>query len=155
MTDLEKYIEDVGLFYDRLGLPKMAGRILGFLAATDQDQHSFDEIIKQLKASKGSISGNINFLVKQRLIEKLMITGDRKSYYRFATDNIFKIINQKVTSIKEVKQIFIGANNINKNLGSPRRKKIIDIIEFYDFLELEIPKLRDKFLKQKAGENEF
>src|SRR5690554_7373755 len=58
MTEKENYIEQVGLFYEQYGLPKMAGRILGYLISSDSDNNSFEDLQKSLKASKGSISGD-------------------------------------------------------------------------------------------------
>ena len=78
MTTKEKYIEDVGLFYENYGLPKMAGRILGYLISSESGNNSFDDLKEALKASKGSISGNLNLLLTQKMIEKHMISGDRK-----------------------------------------------------------------------------
>ena len=51
MTEKEKYIEDVGLFYEQYGLPKMAGRILGYLISSESDNNSFDDLKDSLKAS--------------------------------------------------------------------------------------------------------
>lgn len=150
MTPLEKYIEDVGLFYERFGLAKMSGRILGLLMATDEEKVSFDDMVIQLQASKGSVSGNINFLLKQNLIEKFMVTGDRKSYYRFSNENVFSIIDNKLNATEYVKQIFVRGNDLHKDKESPKHKNITEVIQFYDFLADELPKLKDKW-KQTRG----
>ena len=78
MTHQEEYIEETGLFYERYGLTKMAGRILGYLLISGADQ-SFDTIRIALQASKGSISGNLNLLLNQHMVEKYMRT-DRESF---------------------------------------------------------------------------
>jgi DNA-binding transcriptional regulator GbsR (MarR family) len=39
MTEKEKYIENVGLFYEKYGLSKMAGRILGCLISSETDNN--------------------------------------------------------------------------------------------------------------------
>jgi len=43
---LEKlhFIEDIGLFFEQLGLPRMAGRILGVLLISDPPAQSIDDI---------------------------------------------------------------------------------------------------------------
>jgi DNA-binding transcriptional regulator GbsR (MarR family) len=149
MTALEKYIEDVGLFYERFGLAKMSGRILGLLMATDEEKVSFDDMVIQLQASKGSISGNINFLLKQKLIEKFMVTGDRKSYYKFSNENVFSIIDNKLDATEYVKQIFVRGNDLHKDKESTKHKSITEVIQFYDFLEEELPKLKEKWKSLK------
>ncbi len=149
MTALEKYIEDVGLFYERFGLAKMSGRILGLLMATDEEKVSFDDMVVQLQASKGSISGNINFLLKQKLIEKFMVTGDRKSYYKFSNENVFSLIDSKLDATEYVKQIFMRGNELHKDKESAKHKNISEVIQFYDFLEEELPKLKEKWKSLK------
>lgn len=149
MTALEKYIEDVGLFYERFGLAKMSGRILGLLMATDEEKVSFDDMVIQLQASKGSISGNINVLLKQKLIEKFMVTGDRKSYYKFSNENVFSLIDSKLDATEYVKQIFMRGNELHKDKESAKHKNISEVIQFYDFLEEELPKLKEKWKSLK------
>lgn len=154
MTKLEKYIEDVGLFYEQFGLPKMAGRILGYLMATTDDKISFDKLMQKLKASKGSISGNINLLLGQKLIEKYTISGDRKSYYRFSSRSMHKMLEDKLNSVQNIIKIFAGANEINTNPESIKHQQINEIVDFYQFLEEEIPKLRVKWHNLKSDNNE-
>ena len=50
------FIEDIGLYFERLGLPRMAGKILGVLLISDPPAQSITEIGEKLNASKSSIS---------------------------------------------------------------------------------------------------
>ncbi|MEX1192412.1 MAG: hypothetical protein WED10_05185 [Brumimicrobium sp.] len=148
MTQQEKYIEEVGLFYEKYGLPKMAGRILGYLISSNTDNNSFDDLKNTLKASKGSISGNIKLLLSQNMIDKHMISGDRKSYYKIAINSLEKLLEAKEKSITEFKLILEKGIDINTNKDGVSHKEISEIIDYYKFLEREIPKLKNKW-KQK------
>lgn len=151
MERLEEYIEEVGQFYERYGLPKMAGRILGFLMVGKQEHISFETILDQLQASKGSISGNLKLLLTQKLIEKYTITGNRKSHFRFSSRNVFKLIEDKTNSTRSITDLYKKANSIN-DPDSVKHRQLDEIIEFYQFLEEEIPKLKRKWiLKKKRG----
>ena len=147
MTALEAYIEDVGLFYERFGLPKMAGRMIGYLMAIPSEKVSFDDIRQQLRASKGSVSSNINLLLNQRLIEKFMIPGDRKSYFRFSSRTMFRILDDKLNATAEVREIFSRANTLNTDHKSAKRKQLEEIIDFYAFMESELPRLKERWKK--------
>ncbi len=151
MSLIDAYVEEVGLFYEGFGLPRMSGRILGYLMATQADGASFDELQNRLKASKGAISGSLTFLLGQRLVEKYMKSGDRKSYYRFSTENAFQVIDQKITAISSVRKVFEGANRIN-DAESSRHHQINRIVDFYRFLESEIPKLKEKWRQEKESD---
>lgn len=145
MTTKEKYIEDVGLFYEKYGLPKMAGRILGYLISSESDNNSFDDLKEELKASKGSISGNVKLLLNQNMIEKHMLTGDRKSYYKIALNSLQNIMEAKVKSVSAFKLIFERGIEINSNKQSENYKALTDILKYYEFLEEEIPLLKVKW----------
>lgn len=149
MTDQEKYIEEVGLFYEKYGLPKMAGRILGCLISSKTDKNSFDDLRVTLKASKGSISGNIKLLLNQNMIEKHMISGDRKSYYKIAINSLENLLEAKEKSITEFRLILEKGFDINTNKKGSSHKEISEIIDYYEFLEKEIPKLKDKWKQRK------
>lgn len=148
MTEKEKYIEDVGMFYEQYGLPKMAGRILGYLICSESDNNSFDDLKDTLKASKGSISGNINLLLNQCIIEKHMISGDRKSYYKMSLNSLENILDAKTKSVSAFKMIvqqglsFYSDNNNQKSL------LLKEILSYYEFLEREMPQLRIKWEQQ-------
>lgn len=145
MTEKEKYIEDVGLFYEHYGLPKMAGRILGYLISSESDNNSFDDLKYSLKASKGSISGNVNLLLNQNMIEKHMISGDRKSYYKIALNNLENILESKVKSVTQFKMILEKGLKLDSSTDSLKKQNLYEILNYYEFLEQEIPLLKIKW----------
>lgn len=151
MTEKEKYIENVGLFYEKYGLPKMAGRILGCLISSETNDNSFGYLKEKLKASKGSISGNVNLLLNQNMIEKHMISGDRKSYYKIALNSLENIMEAKVKSVTEFKLIIKKGIKVTSNKGALNQRKLSDILKYYEFLEKEIPLLKIKW-EQKINE---
>ena len=148
MTTKEKYIEDVGLFYENYGLPKMAGRILGYLISSESGNNSFDDLKEALKASKGSISGNLNLLLTQKMIEKHMISGDRKSYYKISLNSLENIMAAKMKSVTEFKLIFKRGIEFNSDEDSLNKKNLSEILKYYEFLEQEIPLLKIKWDKK-------
>ena len=152
MKKLEEYIEEVGQFYERYGLPKMAGRILGFLMASPQEHLSFDDILEQLQASKGSISGNLKLLLAQKLIEKYTIPRNRKSHFRFSDRNIFSMLEDKINNAQTITALYSTANAIN-DPESKKHEQLAEVIDFYRFLETEIPKLKQKWILKKKEEN--
>jgi DNA-binding transcriptional regulator GbsR (MarR family) len=145
MTEKEKYIENVGLFYEKYGLPKMAGRILGCLISSETDNNSFENLKGILKASKGSISANVNLLQKQKMIEKHMISGDRKSYYKIALNSLENILDAKVKSVTEFKLIIEKGIKLTSNRDAINQIKLSEIVTYYEFLEKEIPLLKIKW----------
>ena len=147
MNEREKYIEEVGLFYEKYGLPKMAGRIRGYLFSSEKDDNSFQQLREALKASKGSISGNLSLLLTYEMIEKHMIVGDRKSYYKIAQNTLVNILEAKVKSVTEMRIIL--AKGLHLNSSKSNKDKLAEVLKYYEFLEKEIPLLKVKWEESK------
>ena len=77
------FIEDIGLFFEQMGMPRMAGRMLGYLLIADPEVQSMTDITQALKASKSSISTMARLLVNNGLIERVASPVPRRDYYRF------------------------------------------------------------------------
>src|SRR5512147_713514 len=77
------FIEDTGLFFEQMGMPRMAGRILGVLLISDPPAQSITEISEKLKASKSSVSIMARLLVEDGLVERVASPVPRRDYYRF------------------------------------------------------------------------
>ena len=52
----KQFVEEVGIVFEQTGLPRMAGRILGWLLIAEPPHQSTEQLINALMASKGSIS---------------------------------------------------------------------------------------------------
>src|SRR5512134_3623934 len=76
------FIEDIGLFFEQMGMPRMAGRILGVLLISDPPSQSITDLSEKRKASKSSISIMARLLVENGLIERVASPIPRRDYYR-------------------------------------------------------------------------
>ncbi|HYF62461.1 MAG TPA: MarR family transcriptional regulator, partial [Herpetosiphonaceae bacterium] len=76
-----EFVERVALTYERSGLPRIAGRILGWLLICDPPAQTAGELAAALGASKGSISTMTRMLVSMGLIEHTSKRGDRRDYF--------------------------------------------------------------------------
>src|SRR4030042_4076667 len=77
------FIEDIGLYFEQMCLPRMAGKILGALLISDPPSQSITDLGERLKASKSSISIMARLLVERGLIERVASPLPRRDYYRF------------------------------------------------------------------------
>ena len=115
MTEREEYIEEVGIYYENYGFPRIAGRILGYLMSSDSDNNSFDEIKDALIISKGSASSNINILVRQKMIEKHSVKGSRKSFYRIDTSSVQEFVQTEIDIIRKMEDLYLKGNTFKNN----------------------------------------
>ncbi|MGK7311895.1 MAG: GbsR/MarR family transcriptional regulator [Candidatus Longimicrobiales bacterium M2_2A_002] len=78
-------VERMGLFFERDGLSRIAGRLLGHLLLSETPR-SLDELAEALQVSKSSVSINVRLLERMGTVERVTIPGDRRDYYRIAAD---------------------------------------------------------------------
>ncbi len=75
---IERFIEALGMQLElEIGVPRMVGRVLGWLLVCDPPQQSAAELAESLQASKGSISTATRVLLRNGLIERVRFRGER------------------------------------------------------------------------------
>ncbi|MFZ3071088.1 MAG: MarR family transcriptional regulator [Anaerolineaceae bacterium] len=77
------FIEDLGLFFEQMGMSRMAGKVIGALLIADPPNQSLTDLSTKLKASKGSISQTTRMLIEQGLVERVATSLPRQTCYRF------------------------------------------------------------------------
>lgn len=130
------FIERLGLLAEESGMPRMAGRVLGWLLISHEPLQSFGEIVDGLGASKGSISSMTRFLVQLGLIERVTQPGDRRDFFRLHPDAWTRFLRQRVEMIRRFRDL--AAEAIQQLDGPPRRRQRLEgMHELYDFWEAE------------------
>lgn len=81
-----EFAEEVGLYYEIGGTPRMDGRILGYLLIMPLPYISSGELGRVLSASAGSISMSTRRLMDLGLIRRQVVPGDRSHYFRAHAD---------------------------------------------------------------------
>ncbi len=80
--ELHRFIQRMGGYFERSGVPPIGGRILGLLMISHVPL-SAEEIASTLKISRGSISTNFRVLEAGGLAERYTSHTDRNTYYVF------------------------------------------------------------------------
>src|SRR5882724_10041241 len=79
---IRQYIDDTGLLLENAGLPRIAGQVLGWLQVCEPETQSLPDIVAALGISKASASTTTRFLQHVGIVEKTILPGDRRDYYR-------------------------------------------------------------------------
>lgn len=149
------FIEESGLFFESLGMTRMAGRIQGYLMVADKEIVSFDELTQVLQASKSSISNNLKSLVQTRFIKPVSLPGDRKTYYCLSPDiNWTDYFEQRMLALKYMQDLFERGLDLRENQQDKPSQWLKQTIEFYSWLLREFPGLINQWKelqKEKAG----
>lgn len=140
------YIQEVGLFFERLGLTRTAGMVLGYLMSDDRDAVSFQEIKKALEISKGATSQNLNGLIELQMVEKRLKRGDRKTYYAFKIQPIETLLEERINVIGVLLDLFDKAREIRGKREDSSDESLRDAIRTYGWISDRLRDLRDESL---------
>ena len=148
------FIEEMGIYFESLGLTRMAGRIQGYLMVTEKNLVSFDELTQVLQASKSSISNNLKALVSTGFLKPLTLPGDRKTYYSLWPDiDWSQYYRQRMSQIEKLKDLFKKGLELRSDKNDKPSGWLNESIEFYEWLLREFPETLQKWNELKKNRN--
>lgn len=98
-----EFIEQLSLIAETDGLPRIAGRIVGFLFIR-QEPVSFDEIAERLQVSRGSVSTNTRLLESRGVIRRVSRIGERKDLFETGPDFLERMSEQHLQRQRAVQR---------------------------------------------------
>ncbi len=156
--ELTGYVEEVALFLEESGFPKIAGRIVGLLMVCEPPHCTAQQLGAHLGASKASISSMTRWLQMAGLIEKVALPGERSSYFALTEDGFERTFNQKITTVAAFRALADKGLKLLEADGLERTKRLRTLKALYAFWEHEMPLLLEKWRAQRdeliAGEED-
>ncbi|OGN94079.1 MAG: hypothetical protein A2Y88_13355 [Chloroflexi bacterium RBG_13_48_10] len=142
------FIEDIGLYFEQMGLPRMAGRILGALLISDPPAQSITDLGERLKASKSSISIMARLLVERGLIERVASPVPRRDFYRFKPGGWNIYMRQWLGLISGLHQITERGLLLMADKPNPLKERLQEAHDIFSMVELEFPSILEKIGKK-------
>ncbi len=102
------------------GMPKMAGRVLGWLMVCDPAEQTAAQLAEELDASKGAVSGATGWLVRTKLIERLHVRGERADRFRIRPEAWAEQIRDQATLLETRALLAQGLDAISGTSASRR-----------------------------------
>jgi DNA-binding transcriptional regulator GbsR (MarR family) len=97
-------VESFGRIYALYGMNEVAGRIYGLLYFSDEPL-GLEEMARELKVSKATVSNNVRFLEGLKTVRKVWQKGSRRDYYVAARDVAGVLTEQLNTSMQKEMEI--------------------------------------------------
>ncbi|MBD3881476.1 MarR family transcriptional regulator [Phormidium tenue FACHB-886] len=139
------FIEEVGLMFEMVGMPRMSGRIFGWLLISDPAQQSNAALAEVLQASKGSISTMTRFLIQLGLIERVSLPGDRRDYFQIKDHAWSQLTKQRLVQIGAFRQLAERGLELLKQAPPQHRRRLQEMRDIHDFWERELPLLDQRW----------
>ena len=148
-SDLQQYIEDYGMFAAAYGLPRMAGKILGWLIVCSPPHQTAEEIEEALGASKGTVSTMTRLLMHTGLIEKVGVPGRRRAHFRVKEDVWAEVISDELNRMRQVRELAERGLGLLAETPPENQKRLQDMHEMFAFAEREWPAVLERFYRER------
>jgi len=142
------YAEDFGLAFEREGLPRMAGRIFGWMLVAETPHQSFQELAEVLRASKGSISNMTRYLTQLGVIERVALPGQRRDYVRIRPKSWLFLPDQWMETVTSIHELAERGLELLEQKELETRDRLEEMRDLYAFLEEEFPALLERWEKK-------
>jgi DNA-binding transcriptional regulator GbsR (MarR family) len=143
------FVEDFSLYFEQMGYPRMAGRILGWLLICDPPVQSAGELADVLQASKGSLSTMTRLLIQTGLIERAGLPGQRRDYFRIKVGAWPQLIRSQLQSMIGLHQNVERGLALLQDRDPTLQERLREAHDLYAFLERELPALLARWEQER------
>lgn len=146
----QQLIQKISDFHESQGFQPVVGRIMGLLYVSSRSNLTFDEIREVLNISKSATSNALNHLLEAGLIEYSTFPGDRKRYFHAYVEDFKQGVISKMNSFLSLSKLLREAIQLNKNSSEEGNAKLLERIEFMEFLSTQVPVLLEQWQKNRS-----
>lgn len=137
LEKLMSFADDVGMFYEDLGLPRAWGRVLGWLLVCEPVSQSAEELAVVLHASRGSISMATRSLIRMGHLERQAKRGDRRTYYQVRPGSWTAVFEHQIQATTSLRQLANQGLELLSDQPATRRERLEELHGFTEFYERE------------------
>ncbi|MFC1981096.1 GbsR/MarR family transcriptional regulator [Chloroflexota bacterium] len=147
----KQFVEEVGLLFEQTGMPRMAGRILGWLLISDSPHQTTGNLVEALMASKGSISTMTRLLIRIGLIERVSLPGVRHDYFHIKPDASHQLLKDSLDQTTAFRQLMERGLGLTEGKVHANRQWLEEMRNMYIFFEREFPALLERWEQERKG----
>jgi DNA-binding transcriptional regulator GbsR (MarR family) len=152
LKELVSFADEIGLFYEDIGLPRAWGRVLGWLLVCEPDSQSAEDLAAVLHASRGSISMATRTLIHMGSVERHTKPGDRRTYYRIRPGTWTAVFEQQIQTTTKLRQLAKQGLELLNNEPATRRDRLQELHDLTTFYEREFLVLIARWHRDRGQE---
>jgi hypothetical protein len=131
--DQQRFVENVGLYFEQYQISRIGGRLLGLLTLLG-GPFTLDQMAGALGVSRASVSTNIRVLVTLGIADHISLPGDRRDYYRFSDDPWQHGMDARIAGTVMLRRIAEQGLMTVAPPGTVARTNLEDLLDFCDFI---------------------
>ncbi len=145
----ERMIEKVGQRFENMGLPRTAGRLVGYMIVSGEGKTQ-DELAEALQVSKASVSTYLRMAERMGTVERVARRGDRRESFRIADDLHTHMLEQWLVGFREMHMLLVWALGEGVAKTPEVRARMETMAEFYDHMLEEIEGAGERWIRDHA-----
>jgi DNA-binding transcriptional regulator GbsR (MarR family) len=143
------FIEDISLYFEQMGLPRMAGRILGVLLVSNPPQQSLNDLCEVLQVSKSAISTTTRLLTEMGLIERVPSSKPREVAFQFKPGGWLVFMRMRLRLMASLHQIAEQGLELLKDEPLALRERLQEAHDMFSLIEQELPVLLQRIEEER------
>jgi DNA-binding MarR family transcriptional regulator len=150
-AELRAWVEQVSMLLEQDGLPRMAGRIFGWLLVCDPPEQTMEDLAAAVQGSKASMSTMTRLLVQSGLVEKVRTAGARRDQFRIQPGNWQKLWRSRLEMIHQATELTSHGLGLLAGKPAASRTRLEELHRQYRFFGLHFPELLDRLEREWPG----
>ncbi len=130
-------------FFNEMGYTIAFGKIFGYLISFNS--RTFEEIVHDLKLSKGSVSMTLKAMMQNGYLDYTLKPGDRKKHYKISFSNWQSGLKKRINSSQQFVDLLHGTLQHNSNLSNEQQQTIQKLIGFEQLFQEKIDEIISEF----------
>ena len=126
----KEFIEKFGLLIEDEGLPRIAGRIMGYLLLSKKPSQAA-ELAAELMVSHGSVSTNTRLLERLNVIQRVAVAGERAAAYQITQDPYGSLLIGQLTRMRRMHSMISEAREEIPGVMDVGRERLGMMARFY------------------------
>jgi DNA-binding transcriptional regulator GbsR (MarR family) len=143
-NDASGFVEKMGVWFAQMGIPRMAGRIFGWLLICDPPHQTAQELAEAVGASMGSISTNTRLLLQYRIVDRIGLPGQRRTFFRVRPMAWAEMVRYEIEQVRSLKELAEQGLELFEKRGSSVKERLMEMRDINAFFEKEMPALLER-----------
>ncbi len=150
----QQFISSWGAFGTHWGINRTMAQIHALLLVS-ADPLTQDDMMEQLNISRGNTNMNIRELINWGLVERILLSGERKEYFT-AEKDIWKVVRQivkerKKRELEPMLQLLDKLENVEGDKRDKHVKTFVDTVSSIKKLGKQADKTLDMMIKAEES----
>lgn len=144
----DEFIEHAGLHFQRLGLSRTAGRVIGWLLISPDGSGDATELREDLGVAKSSLSVALRQLENAGLVERYRPPRERRDRYQVCDDVFGRAFQVRMHELNAMQDLVEHGKRVTS--GDERAWARLQLMsDMYSFMGREFPKLLERWEHEK------